>query len=188
MKSKNKNVCWNDNCRNGSMSGPTTSRNRHLFVLETKSLFPSEWRMPAFRHWLVTRDRQDSISNEFFYFAAGRWPHLLPLVYTIQALLLIPLRFFIYKRKSWHYFGRTKSFVAFWSAWLSLQCTIFCYFVNLLTLVYLWILPSSKNSLRRMLQFQSWTGCAGPSSSGEIHWFFTVNRVESMWKKRFILL
>lgn len=39
-------------------------------------------------------------------FLAGRWPDMLPLVYTIQALFLITLRFFIYKRKSWHYFGK----------------------------------------------------------------------------------
>ncbi len=53
------------------------------------------------------------IPGFFFFFSlinsihlAGRWPHILPLVYTIQALFLITLRFFIYKRKSWHYFGK----------------------------------------------------------------------------------
>ncbi|CAF3656618.1 unnamed protein product [Rotaria socialis] len=58
---------------------------------------------------------------------AGRWPHILPMIYTIQALCLISVRFFIYKRKHWHYF-------------------VFdlCYFINLLTLIYLWIFPSSK--------------------------------------------
>ncbi|CAF3865740.1 unnamed protein product, partial [Rotaria sp. Silwood1] len=57
----------------------------------------------------------------------GQWPHILPTVYTIQALFLITFRFFIYKRKHWHY-------------------SVFdlCYFVNLLTLIYLWIFPSSK--------------------------------------------
>ncbi|CAF0741531.1 unnamed protein product [Didymodactylos carnosus] len=57
---------------------------------------------------------------------AGKWPHLLPLVYTIQAIFLITMRFFIYKKKSWHYFIYD-----------------LCYFVNVLTLIYLWILPGS---------------------------------------------
>ncbi|CAF1432886.1 unnamed protein product [Rotaria magnacalcarata] len=56
----------------------------------------------------------------------SRWPHLLPLVYTVQALFLIPLRFLSYKRKSWHY-----------------SVYDLCYFVNLLTLLYLWVFPSS---------------------------------------------
>ncbi|CAF0853665.1 unnamed protein product [Adineta steineri] len=58
---------------------------------------------------------------------ASRWPHILPIFYTIQALFLITLRFFIYKHKHWHYFVYD-----------------LCYFVNLLTLIYLWILPSSE--------------------------------------------
>ncbi|CAF1251574.1 unnamed protein product [Rotaria sordida] len=57
---------------------------------------------------------------------AGRWPHLLPFVYTTQILFLIPVRSFYYKQKTWHY-----------------SLYDLCYFVNLLTLVYLWILPSS---------------------------------------------
>lgn len=76
---------------------------------------------------------------------AGRYPHLLPLIYTIQALLLIPLRFFIYKRKSWHYFGKEIG----WRVRVSVGLTLvlvydLCYFVNLLTLIYLWVFPSSK--------------------------------------------
>ena len=42
----------------------------------------------------------------FLYILAGRWPHILPMIYTIQALCLITVRFFIYKHKHWHYFGR----------------------------------------------------------------------------------
>lgn len=75
---------------------------------------------------------------------AGRWPQILPIVYTVQALFLITIRFFIYKRKSWHYFGMTtlhfdEIFVFIFS---SLVYDL-CYFVNLLTLIYLWICPSS---------------------------------------------
>ena len=63
--------------------------------------------------FIRTRDKVSfsiGVANACFSpLIAGRWPHLLPLVYTIQALFLIPLRFFIYKRKSWHYFGRKKT-------------------------------------------------------------------------------
>ena len=82
--------------------------------------------------------------DELVSIIAGRWPHMLPLVYTIQALFLITLRFFIYKRKSWHYFGRPT--LHFCSVISSSSCLVydFCYFVNLLTLLYLWVFPSSK--------------------------------------------
>jgi hypothetical protein len=91
--------------------------------------------------------KRSSFSYEMIFLflinLAGRWPHILPLVYTIQALFLITLRFFIYKRKSWHYFGKIHKelFLIF------IFCILvydLCYFVNLLTLLYLWVFPSSK--------------------------------------------
>lgn len=46
---------------------------------------------------------------------AGRWPHLLPIVYTVQTILLLTSRFFIYKSKSWHYFSKpTKNLSLIW--------------------------------------------------------------------------
>jgi hypothetical protein len=75
---------------------------------------------------------------------AGRWPHILPLVYTIQALFLITLRFFIYKRKSWHYFGKIQIINFDYNLYFIFLVYDLCYFVNLLTLLYLWIFPSSK--------------------------------------------
>lgn len=55
---------------------------------------------------LIGRESSQLFEEITFIHLAGRWPDLLPMVYTIQALFLITLRFFIYKRKSWHYFGR----------------------------------------------------------------------------------
>jgi hypothetical protein len=55
---------------------------------------------------LIGMRKYSSLKFYLFLFIAGRWPHILPIVYTIQALCLITLRFFIYKRKHWHYFGR----------------------------------------------------------------------------------
>lgn len=146
--------------------------------------------MLVFHHWLVWKSFF-LLKIEFFFsiHLAGRWPHMIPLVYTIQALFLITLRFFIYKRKSWHYFGKFRkiTFLTLMqgrqsgSHWVSvasgirwdllfLSCGIqwdpwdleirffplalmfsfcilvydLCYYVNLLTLLYLWIFPSSK--------------------------------------------
>lgn len=95
---------------------------------------------------------------------AGRWPHILPLVYTIQALFLITLRFFIYKRKSWHYFVYD-----------------LCYFVNVLTLLYLWVFPSSK-----VLFTVCYTLSHGPLGFAIVLWrnslvFHSLDKVTSLF-------
>ncbi|CDH53915.1 integral to membrane protein [Lichtheimia corymbifera JMRC:FSU:9682] len=58
---------------------------------------------------------------------AARLPTWIPLYYTIQSLYLLSLRYLIYKVKKWHYF-------------------IFdlCYFVNAMTLLFLWVFPGSR--------------------------------------------
>ncbi|KAI9497824.1 hypothetical protein BDB00DRAFT_802059 [Zychaea mexicana] len=57
---------------------------------------------------------------------AARLPTWIPLYYTIQSVYLLSLRYLIYKVRKWHYF-------------------IFdlCYFVNAMTLLFLWCFPSS---------------------------------------------
>ena len=57
---------------------------------------------------------------------AARLPTWIPLYYTIQSLYLLSLRYLIYKVRKWHYF-------------------IFdlCYFVNAMTLLFIWCFPSS---------------------------------------------
>ncbi|UJR30304.1 hypothetical protein I4U23_017841 [Adineta vaga] len=95
---------------------------------------------------------------------AGQWPHLLPLVYTIQALFLITLRFFIYKHKHWHYFIYD-----------------LCYFVNVLTLIYIWILPSSE-----ILFLVCYTLTHGPLALAIILWknslvFHSFDKVTSIF-------
>ena len=108
-----------------------------------------------------------AIRKEFFCFAAGRWPHLLPLVYTIQALFLIPLRFFIYKRKSWHYFGRTNGLLAFDHR--ASLCSVWFLLLRQSVNVDLPVdFSLIENSLRRMLQFQSWTGGSGHRSLAKL--------------------
>ncbi|KAF7355022.1 Integral to membrane protein [Mycena sanguinolenta] len=54
---------------------------------------------------------------------APEWVHI---AYTLQALYLLPLRAYLYKKRAWHYF-----------------LFDLCYYVNILNFVYLWLLPSS---------------------------------------------
>ncbi|CAD7923261.1 unnamed protein product [Amoebophrya sp. A120] len=95
------------------------------------------------------------------YFIFG--PHkflLTPYLYTLQLCVLIPWRFWKYKRLKWVYF-----------------LLDFCYFGNLLLLLYLWVLPWSKllfcvvfsascgpmllasTLFRNSLVFHSWEHC-----------------------------
>jgi hypothetical protein len=53
-----------------------------------------------------------------------RWVHI---SYTIQGLYLLPLRYYQYKKRAWHYF-----------------LFDLCYYVTILNFIYFWIFPSSK--------------------------------------------
>ncbi|KAG5715223.1 hypothetical protein E4T56_gene3012 [Termitomyces sp. T112] len=54
---------------------------------------------------------------------APQWIHIM---YTLQGCILLPLRFYIYKKRAWHYF-----------------LFDLCYYVTILNFIYLWFLPSS---------------------------------------------
>ncbi|KAG6896676.1 hypothetical protein C0992_006749 [Termitomyces sp. T32_za158] len=54
---------------------------------------------------------------------APQWIHIM---YTLQGCILLPLRFYIYKKRAWHYF-----------------LFDLCYFVTILNFIYIWFLPSS---------------------------------------------
>mmetsp|Transcript_45767 Transcript_45767/g.112195 ORF Transcript_45767/g.112195 Transcript_45767/m.112195 type:complete len:439 (+) Transcript_45767:199-1515(+) len=54
-------------------------------------------------------------------FITGAAPELLPYWYTVKSVVLLLLRWYIYRRNKWHYF-----------------LFDFCYLVNVLTLVFLW--------------------------------------------------
>lgn len=47
-------------------------------------------------------------------------------MYTLQGCILLPLRFYIYKKRAWHYF-----------------LFDLCYYVTILNFIYIWLLPSS---------------------------------------------
>ncbi|TFK43316.1 hypothetical protein BDQ12DRAFT_731351 [Crucibulum laeve] len=54
---------------------------------------------------------------------APQWVHV---AYTVQGLYLLPLRFYQYKKRAWHYF-----------------LFDLCYYVTILNFIYFWFLPSS---------------------------------------------
>jgi len=54
---------------------------------------------------------------------APQWVHV---SYTVQGLYLLPLRFYRYKKRDWHYF-----------------LFDLCYFVTILNFIFFWIFPSS---------------------------------------------
>ena len=53
-----------------------------------------------------------------------RWVHV---VYSLQALYLLPLRVYRFKKRDWHYF-----------------LFDLCYFTNALNFLFLWVFPSSS--------------------------------------------
>ncbi|KAF7330754.1 Integral to membrane protein [Mycena venus] len=63
------------------------------------------------------------VSSALLFGLAPQWVHI---SYTLQAMYLLPLRAYIYKKRAWHYF-----------------LFDLCYYVNILNFVYLWLLPSS---------------------------------------------
>ncbi|CAO0803080.1 unnamed protein product [Mucor circinelloides] len=95
---------------------------------------------------------------------AARLPVWIPIYYTVQLCYLITLRFFVYKSKQWHYF--------FFDL---------CYYVNLLTLLFLWVFPSST-----LLYTAAFTLTNGPVLWAIITWrnslvFHSLDKVTSVF-------
>ncbi|GAB1314108.1 Glycerophosphocholine acyltransferase 1 [Madurella fahalii] len=57
----------------------------------------------------------------------GGWPEWFHLWYTLQILYFMPIRFYTYHKRGYHYF-----------------LADLCYFVNLLLMLSIWVFPSSK--------------------------------------------
>ncbi|KAI8075055.1 hypothetical protein BC940DRAFT_287319 [Gongronella butleri] len=94
----------------------------------------------------------------------ARQPAWIPTFYTVQSLYLLSLRFFIYKSRGWHYF-------------------IFdlCYFVNAMTLLFVWLFPHS-----RALFLATYTLTTGPVAWAIITWrnslvFHSLDKVTSVF-------
>eukprot|EP01089_Gocevia_fonbrunei_P008340 TRINITY_DN20009_c0_g1_i1.p1 TRINITY_DN20009_c0_g1~~TRINITY_DN20009_c0_g1_i1.p1 ORF type:complete len:122 (-),score=1.62 TRINITY_DN20009_c0_g1_i1:240-566(-) len=65
---------------------------------------------------------------DVFYsaFILGAYPDFYPSFYTYKAILLLTIRFFIFRARRWHYY-----------------LFDFCYFANTLVLLYLHVWPNS---------------------------------------------
>ncbi|KAF9192743.1 hypothetical protein BGZ51_004911 [Haplosporangium sp. Z 767] len=57
----------------------------------------------------------------------SQYPEWIPFVHTFQAVILILVRFVLYKRKAWHFF-----------------LLDMCYFVNVVVILYLYVFPHSQ--------------------------------------------
>ncbi|EAU84937.1 hypothetical protein CC1G_00456 [Coprinopsis cinerea okayama7 len=64
------------------------------------------------------------LASSLMFGLAPQWVHI---SYTIQGLYLLPLRYYQYKKRAWHYF-----------------LFDLCYYVTILNFIYFWIFPSSK--------------------------------------------
>jgi hypothetical protein len=60
-------------------------------------------------------------------FTMGKAPWLIPHLYSTLAILLITTRYFVYRRKSWHYF-----------------CFDLCYTVNISLIVWYYLMPTNQ--------------------------------------------
>ncbi|WVW82794.1 hypothetical protein I302_104805 [Kwoniella bestiolae CBS 10118] len=95
----------------------------------------------------------------------GMRPDYMPLAYTIQSALYLPLRFYTYKRKAWHYF----------------LFGDLCYFVNVLDLLWIWVFPSST-----VLFICCYLLTLGPIASAIITWrnslvFHSLDKIISIF-------
>ncbi|CAO3650571.1 unnamed protein product [Cunninghamella echinulata] len=94
----------------------------------------------------------------------ARLPHWIPFFYTIQSLYLLSLRVAVYKYRKWHYF-------------------IFdlCYFVNALTLLFVWLFPQNP-----YLFYAIYTLTSGPVAWAIVTWrnslvFHSLDKVTSVF-------
>ncbi|KAM6495696.1 Protein of unknown function (DUF2838) domain containing protein [Amanita muscaria] len=58
----------------------------------------------------------------------GLAPQYVHIAYSVQAAYLLPLRFYLYKKRAWHYF-----------------LFDICYYVNILNFLFIWLFPSNAS-------------------------------------------
>ncbi|KIJ56583.1 hypothetical protein M422DRAFT_22738 [Sphaerobolus stellatus SS14] len=94
----------------------------------------------------------------------GMAPEYVHIFYTIGALSLLPIRAYSYKKKAWHYF-----------------LFDLCYFINIVCLAYIWLLPSST-----AMFISSYVLAHGSLASAVITWrnslvFHDADKVTSLF-------
>ncbi|KAG0336658.1 hypothetical protein BG004_007951 [Podila humilis] len=78
----------------------------------------------------------------------SQYPEWIPFVHTVQVVTLIAVRYFIYKRKTWHFF-----------------LLDMCYYVNVAVILYLYVFPQSQTLFGAV-----WLLCHGPLAFAIITW------------------
>ncbi|KAB2107325.1 hypothetical protein AG0111_0g4481 [Alternaria gaisen] len=97
-------------------------------------------------------------------YLVGCHPDLLPHWYTAQLLYFMPLRFFTYHKKGYHYF-----------------LADLCYFVNILLVLSVWVFPQSKR-----LFIATYCLCMGNNAVAIVMWrnslvFHSMDKVVSLF-------
>ncbi|CAO3698865.1 unnamed protein product [Rhizopus stolonifer] len=95
---------------------------------------------------------------------AIRYPNSIPAYYSIQMVILLVLRYVIYRSKRWHYFVFDM-----------------CYFVNLMAMIFLWLKPDSP-----FLLIATFAMTNGPVAWAIITWrnslvFHSLDKVTSVF-------
>ncbi len=60
-------------------------------------------------------------------YVIGHWPNWFHILYTVELIILMPIRIYTYKKKLYHFF-----------------LADLCYFVNVLCLLFIWVFPMSQ--------------------------------------------
>ncbi|KAG1468129.1 hypothetical protein G6F56_004021 [Rhizopus delemar] len=95
---------------------------------------------------------------------AIRYPNSIPAYYSVQMVILLVLRYVIYRSKRWHYFVFDM-----------------CYFVNLMAMIFLWLKPDSP-----FLLIATFAMTNGPVAWAIITWrnslvFHSLDKVTSVF-------
>ena len=96
-------------------------------------------------------------------YAVGGAGGILPWYYTIKFPLMVIARYFQYKEKSWH--------------WFLLD---FCYWANLLLLVYLWAFPSNKQLFTMIFALSNGPLLAGVPAFGNALVLHSLDKTTSL--------
>jgi hypothetical protein len=118
--------------------------------------------------FIKTRDKFSFVAGvtnvALTFLLLGRHPEWAPIYYTIKALLLLTIRWYIFKEKKYHYF-----------------LFDFCYYVNVLVLLYLHVFPRSETLFLICFAF-----CTGPLAWSVVTWrnslvFHSLDKTTSLF-------
>jgi len=136
----------------------------HKLETRLKSVKEGMQRAP----FIKTRDKFSFVAGvtnvALTFLLLGRHPEWVPIYYTLKALLLLTIRWYVFKGKKYHYF-----------------LFDFCYYANLLVLLYLHFFPKSETVFIICFAF-----CTGPLAWSVLAWrnslvFHSLDKTTSLF-------